>query len=612
MANLPIFRRGGVFYWRRRIPRAVASIAARSHFCCSLQTTDRRQARMRALRLSLAFEEIMQEQARKISAGRAPTKAELDQLLVDLFARITEECETWAATRPRYLGAGGYASDEDYQSDQEAQHHLSGSPEVRERAWLHTMEEGDFDEAAHYLPAMLEERGLALDQSSNEFKILAWKCMKAGIAAFRRFQNISPDSVVEEIDALISGSASGAPARSGDFAAVIRALIDAGRGLAIHREDEAGGATSSEPLISSFIEKFVAQYRAEKRWTEQTKAQNCNSMDLLLRIVGDKAPRAYTRDDAETLRRTLEQIPVNFGKSPRHWKIPIKQVIAERKPNTKTLSKGTLNRHWNTITSFFGWVNRQDGIADINIDRIFGGFRWGGSVPGPRKRQMWDDDSLGRLFASPIWRGCKYYPEKRYWRHEPGKAIVRDEYFWLPILALYTGARLDELANLAGTDVQELKGVPVIYFHGEHLKTESSERYTPIHSILIRLGFLDLAKEAGSKRLFPDMKPNGRDKKLSHNYTEHFTQYRRNVGVYRPSMDFHSFRTTATTAALRGGCSILEADEITGHDSAQRKENKATQTTTLQYFRGFGPKLLQAAVEKITYPSIELERHFVR
>ncbi len=562
---------------------------------------------MRALRLSLAFEELMQEQARKISIGRAPTREELDQLLVDLYKRIIRECEIWAATKPPYLGARQYAKPDDYLSDQEAQTYFNGTPEVREQLWLHMMQEGDYIEAVRYLPAMLEERGLTLDQASEEFKILARKCMMAGTAAFRRFQNTSSDNISGEIDALIADSASGA--HSGDIAAS-RALIDAGRGT--HPENVAAGATSSEPPISSFIEKFVAQSRVEGRWTNQTEAQNRNSMELLRLIVGDKAPGAYTRADAETLRRTLEQIPVNFGKSPRHLKIPIKQVIAERKPGTKTLSKGTLDRHWNTVTSFFRWVNRQDGIADINIDRIFGGFRWAETVPGAREREMWDANSLGRLFVSPIWRGCKYYPEKRYCRHEPGKAIVRDEYFWLPILALYTAARLDELANLAGTDVQELEGVPVIYFHGEHLKTESSERYTPIHSILIRLGFLDLAKEAGSERLFPLMKPNGRDSKLSHNYTEHFTQYRRDVGVYRELMDFHSFRTTATTVAMRNGCSILEADEITGHDSAQRKENKAAHTTTLLYFRGYGPKRLQAAVEKISYPSIELERHFVR
>jgi hypothetical protein len=60
---------------------------------------------LHALQLSLAFQDTMRDQARKIAAGMAPTKKELDQVLVELYERIIEECDTWAATRPQCLGA---------------------------------------------------------------------------------------------------------------------------------------------------------------------------------------------------------------------------------------------------------------------------------------------------------------------------------------------------------------------------------------------------------------------------------------------------------------------------------------------------------------------------
>lgn len=77
------------------------------------------------------------------------------------------------------------------------------------------------------------------------------------------------------------------------------------------------------------------------------------------------------------------------------------------------------------------------------------------------------------------------------------------------------------------------------------------------------------------------MIPGGRDQKFSHFYSEEFTDYRRRIGVYKELMDYHSFWTTATSAMVHEGVPLLIADEITGHDSAGRKDVKEMKTTTL-------------------------------
>src|SRR3546814_5907897 len=58
-----LFRRNDAFFWRRRLPRCVAEIYGRTHVCRSLKTSDRRQARRRALQLSRSEEHTSELQS---------------------------------------------------------------------------------------------------------------------------------------------------------------------------------------------------------------------------------------------------------------------------------------------------------------------------------------------------------------------------------------------------------------------------------------------------------------------------------------------------------------------------------------------------------------------
>ncbi|QNN47409.1 tyrosine-type recombinase/integrase [Thermomonas brevis] len=83
---------------------------------------------------------------------------------------------------------------------------------------------------------------------------------------------------------------------------------------------------------------------------------------------------------------------------------------------------------------------------------------------------------------------------------------------WMAVLALYTGARSNELARLELVDVgpDEHEGVPVLDINelaeDKSLKAEASIRLVPIHPDLQALGLLERVearKAAGEARLFP-------------------------------------------------------------------------------------------------------------
>jgi integrase len=83
--------------------------------------------------------------------------------------------------------------------------------------------------------------------------------------------------------------------------------------------------------------------------------------------------------------------------------------------------------------------------------------------------------------------------------------------FWIPLLAIFTGMRRSEICQLYKSDIVEKGGVNCIYVgdgeYGQSIISEASRRYIPLHSELIRLGFLKFVEDSEPGPLFPELKP---------------------------------------------------------------------------------------------------------
>lgn len=187
------------------------------------------------------------------------------------------------------------------------------------------------------------------------------------------------------------------------------------------------------------------------------------------------------------------------------------------------------------------------------------------------KRKPFDVGSLNAIFSSPV------YSEKARPTQGRGEAA-----FWLPLLALFTGARLEELGQLRPMDVQ-LERYPdengaersAWFIHIREdaeddlkLKNAVSERLVPVHPELERLGFIDVveaAKKAKQARLFPLLKPNTYGR-LTAKWGEWWSKYRRDVcGITDKRLVFHSFRHTFKDYARHAGMIEGVQRQIMGH-----------------------------------------------
>jgi len=202
---------------------------------------------------------------------------------------------------------------------------------------------------------------------------------------------------------------------------------------------------------------------------------------------------------------------------------------------------------------------------------------------------MWKGETLRKLFSSPVWAGC--LSETR--RSKPGTLIIKDEKYWLPILGLFQGNRLEEFAQLTRGDVRCEEGIWYFDINDEgqkQVKNEQSKRRVPIHPVIRQLGFLsyvdDVAPEASS-RLFPKLRRGGADDKLGFTFTKWWTRYRRDVGLYEKGLDYHSFRGGVTTKLTAANVSLDVRNELLGHEGASVDE---------RVYRMPNPKFLMALV----------------
>lgn len=216
---------------------------------------------------------------------------------------------------------------------------------------------------------------------------------------------------------------------------------------------------------------------------------------------------------------------------------------------------------------------------------------------------MWTTEQLMKLFRSPVWSGCRSAAR----RSTPGDLIIRDERFWLPLIAVFSGMRQEEICQLHLEDVRIEGGVWTFDVNGRpprQLKNANAVRLVPVHKELIRLGLLSYVgeqRQIGRELLFHQLIPGGADNRLGHNFTKWFTRYRRDIGLYERGLDFHSFRHSATTFMQWAQVPLPVIDRLTGHASVGE---------TARYTKNLQIKQLSEGVNAID-PGIDLSDLYI-
>lgn len=256
-----------------------------------------------------------------------------------------------------------------------------------------------------------------------------------------------------------------------------------------------------------------------------------------------------------------------------------------RKDATKTISKNRILKRFSYLRKFFDWA--------IETDYLPNGTNPCGKAPVKKKKadadkvsyKPYTKDELGRLFS------------------EKFKSFgVKPDWYWIPLIALYSGARVGELAGLELDGFEVREGVKLFTIKvGKNLE---SRRVVPIHSALLELGlwdYIEYLRAQKAKRLFPSRPKN---KNASKSIGRMWGKWVDACEINDDSKVFHSFRSTVITK-LHNQIEPVNAvalRDAVGHTKAEVSGSHGN------YIIGHELVVVQRTIEQITHPTVDISK----
>ncbi|MFE1597525.1 hypothetical protein [Methylobacterium sp. ID0610] len=333
---------------------------------------------------------------------------------------------------------------------------------------------------------------------------------------------------------------------------------------------------TSTILLHQLVEEYVAATRKPIKTSSKLRMvaryiNDLNGSDVLAADV--------TKDLLRRLQVEAYKVPARLKMAERKLTfVQLASLPADQSAGRPTLTPQAVRSWFNLLGACFAWAASCDLIEQNPTAGVKPKVRPLEISP----RSPFSDDDLKKIFCPD------YYPKC----HE-------EERFWIPLLGLFTGARLNEIGQLLVKDVvfspvpalmiTDLADDPAV---SKRLKNLSSRRTIPIHPILISLGFEDYVKSKTSSYLFPRLPHSGRYEPTKA-FSQWFGRYLGKIGVKGRGKVFHSFRHTFKDACRRAMLDEETHDALTGH--------RYRASVGRSYGNGIPLAVLSGAVARITF-----------
>jgi integrase len=520
--------RHGTYYAIKQVPKHLQEVVARvlnngkarqTWLKRSLATKDAAQANRIAKPVLIEFDRTL-DRARGLIAER-PARAGLSSVEIKRMAeyhyasklasqdefirdapRIEEQYRglepdagPWVHPVPEFGLSGGQLLD--------LVENLTGIVREAEAA----LSKGDIAHIEIQLEHLLETFQINLDKKSASYRELGLEALRAEVRALRAIQQ----------------RGAGEPIETPPLPALNTTPTGEGRGT----------------FSAAFEGWKVALNRSPRTVQEYEYA-----IKLFGELHGDMSLAAIRKSQARQFRQALQEVPIKRFRTGKLRTATLPELAAWGREHTSAqkIGAGTINKLLGALQSVCRWARKEELVPDDWTDP-FADMRVDGDES---ERAPFEAKELQAIFGSPVFTEGH--------RPDGGKGEAA---FWLPLLALFTGARLGELSGLRASDVVHDTSVGTVCIYitadtraGKRLKTKQSARAVPIHAQLIELGFLKFvaaeAKAHGERAwLFPQVAPGTTGARA---YSKWFGRYIGAQGVTDTAKVFHSFRHNFTDA----------------------------------------------------------------
>lgn len=372
---------------------------------------------------------------------------------------------------------------------------------------------------------------------------------------------------------------------------------------------QAAHSEEKEFKLSSILENYLKINKTSKLWKIDQIERRERQGEILIDIIGD---RCITKVDRGDLRRFAELIKLIPHRS-NLVKIKFKLgdintnglIDFSKRNNLKTITLPEQQKILKGIKSIFEWALKE-GIIERNP--VLG---LSDEIPFKRNKKAQEERlSLSNEILNSIF-SLEWYSTGSGTKTKSGRYhSFSPHYYWLPLMGLYTGGRLNEICQLSLSDFRRTEdGIEFVEITTEDedgnivetksLKTTNSKRVLPLHPRLIDLGLLEYCsalRAAGYDRLFPELSHDDRKgygKAAGSWFNERLMGNK--LGIPRDGRNtFHSFRHNyATALSLTSIQSTLKAD-LMGHIRSE-------DLVELRYEKGVPLDMLKTYIDEMQF-----------
>lgn len=278
--------------------------------------------------------------------------------------------------------------------------------------------------------------------------------------------------------------------------------------------------TNASLSLGELIDKYILEHSVN--WATSTTKSFNNKFEAMIKTVpSDGNIDGYNRDSYIAYRNELAK---------------------------QGYSSKSINDRMNLLSSLLKWGVRNGYVERNNAE----GLQVKLDKPADEQRKIFEPDDLKRIINNlPKNDRCPWM-------------------FWIPMIAMYSGMRREEICQLRKVDVVQVDEVWCFKIVGDSqagltVKTASSSRIVPVHPKLIELGLLEHVQLQQPKDNLWGFKRYKNQSEYGKKFGNWFSTFNREFVTQDPLKCFHSFRHTVANTLKQSEVQEGLIAELLGH-----------------------------------------------